>query len=145
MYKNILFPIDISEKNSWRASLKAAVEHASMFNAKLYVLTVLSDGSMSLVQQFFPRESTDKLVDHTKATLKAFVAENIPDEIDVQRVVGRGSVYECIISTANKINADLIIMAAHRPELKDYLLGPNAAKVVRHANRSVLVVRDKTA
>jgi nucleotide-binding universal stress UspA family protein len=26
--------------------------------------------------------------------------------------------------------------------LKDYLLGPNAAKVVRHSNRSVLVVRD---
>lgn len=33
-------------------------------------------------------------------------------------------------------------MAAHRPALKDYLLGPNAARVVRHSNCSVLVVRD---
>ena len=39
-------------------------------------------------------------------------------------------------------NIDLIIMASHRPELQDYLLGPNAARVVRHANCSVLVVRD---
>ncbi|MCP3869045.1 MAG: universal stress protein, partial [Gammaproteobacteria bacterium] len=28
-----------------------------------------------------------------------------------------------------------------RPELKDFLLGPNAAKVVRHAECPVLVIR----
>lgn len=32
-------------------------------------------------------------------------------------------------------------MAAHRPELQDYLLGLNATRVVRHAKVSVLVVR----
>ena len=36
---------------------------------------------------------------------------------------------------------DLIVMASHRPELKDYLIGPNAARVVRHADCSVQVVR----
>ena len=43
---------------------------------------------------------------------------------------------------ADETNADLIVMASHRPELKDFLLGPNAARVVRHANCSVLVVRE---
>jgi nucleotide-binding universal stress UspA family protein len=43
---------------------------------------------------------------------------------------------------ADKLGCDAIVMAAHRPELRDYLLGPNAARVVRHANQSVLVVRD---
>jgi nucleotide-binding universal stress UspA family protein len=33
-------------------------------------------------------------------------------------------------------------MASHRPELSDYLLGPNAARIVRHAKQSVLVVRE---
>ena len=61
----------------------------------------------------------------------------------MQHIVAKGSVYECIIKTANEIKADLIVMSAHRPELKDYLLGPNAAKVVRHSDRSVLVVRTK--
>ena len=50
-------------------------------------------------------------------------------------------VYEAILNIARKTGADLIVVAAHRPELKDYLLGPNAARVVRHANCSVLVVR----
>ena len=36
----------------------------------------------------------------------------------------------------------LIVMGSHHPELKDYLLGPNAAKVMRHADCSVMVVRE---
>jgi nucleotide-binding universal stress UspA family protein len=35
----------------------------------------------------------------------------------------------------------MIVMASHRPEMSDYLLGANAARVVRHAKISVLVVR----
>ena len=46
-----------------------------------------------------------------------------------------------ILATAKKVRADLIVMAAHRPEFRDYLLGPNAYRVVRHAECSVLVVR----
>ena len=33
-------------------------------------------------------------------------------------------------------------MAAHRPSLADYLLGPNTARVGRHAQCSVQVLRD---
>ena len=57
-------------------------------------------------------------------------------------MIAEGTIYERIIHCAEKTSADLIIMGAHRPELKDYLLGPNAARVVRHAECSVLVVRD---
>ena len=52
-----------------------------------------------------------------------------------------GTAYEEILTTARSFGADLIVMASHRPELKDYLLGPNAARVVRHSDVSVLVVR----
>ena len=57
------------------------------------------------------------------------------------RDVGHGTVYEEILHAAKRIDADLIVMAAHRPGQADYLLGPNAARVVRHAECSVLVVR----
>ena len=46
------------------------------------------------------------------------------------------------MKAADKLKCDLIVMASHRPELKDYLLGPNAARVVRHARQSVFVVRE---
>jgi len=37
----------------------------------------------------------------------------------------------------------LIEMSAHRPEFKDYVIGPNAARVLRHATQSVFVARDR--
>ena len=62
-------------------------------------------------------------------------------EVDEPRRRSPHAVYQVILETAAKIGADLIVMASHRPKPMDYLLGPNAAKVVRHAKTSVLVVR----
>lgn len=142
MYKDILFPVDITEEGSWDESLPVVLEYAKAFGATIHVVTVISDGSMSLVQQYFPKGSVQKLVEETNKSLHEFVQTYIPDDLKVQHIVAKGSVYECIIKTAEQIDADLIVMSAHRPELRDYLLGPNSAKVVRHSNRSVLVVRN---
>ena len=76
-----------------------------------------------------------------KTPLPLLVAARVPSGMHVQHIVRQGTVYEMVLLTAKEIDADLIIIASHRPELKDYLLGPNAARVVRHANCSVLVVR----
>ncbi len=52
-----------------------------------------------------------------------------------------GSVYQEILAHADKFGADLIIVASHKPNVGDYLLGTTAARVVRHAACSVFVVR----
>ena len=65
----------------------------------------------------------------------------MPDGTSVSQSVRQGTVYREILAEADAVGADLIVMGSHRPELKDYLLGPNAARVVRHAQTSVLVVR----
>ncbi|MCH7935649.1 MAG: aminotransferase class III-fold pyridoxal phosphate-dependent enzyme [Proteobacteria bacterium] len=65
--------------------------------------------------------------------------ERLPFAHPVVRV---GNVYEEILKLAGEISCDLIVMASHQPKLEDYLLGPNAARVVRHATCSVLVVRE---
>lgn len=141
MYKDILFPIDITEEGSWKEALPVVLSHVKAFEARLHIMTVISDGSMGLVQQYFPSGSVEKMVQQTNNSLHEFVKEHIPSDIKVRNIVAKGSVYECIIKTADETNADLIVMSAHRPELRDYLLGPNAAKVVRHSKTSVLVVR----
>jgi nucleotide-binding universal stress UspA family protein len=143
MYKDILFPIDITEESSWKEALPVVLEHIAAFNSRLHIMTVLSDGSMSLVQQYFPGGSIERLTEQTQTALHDFVKKHIPKDVEVQHVLAKGSVYECIIKTADEVKADLIVMSAHRPELRDYLLGPNAAKVVRHSKISVLVVRTK--
>ena len=53
-----------------------------------------------------------------------------------------GGVYAGVLAVAERIGADLIVLAAHRPAMRDFLLGTNASRIVRHARCSVLVVRD---
>lgn len=68
--------------------------------------------------------------------------EHIPKDLLGGIVATHGTIYEKIVDAANDLGAELIIMAAHRPSLKDYLLGPNSARVARHASCSVQIVRD---
>ena len=49
--------------------------------------------------------------------------------------------YDEVIATAKSLGAELIIVGSHKPDVSDYLLGSNAARIVRHADCSVLVVR----
>ncbi len=141
MYKHILLPVDLQHESSWRTALPVALDFCKTSGAALHVMMVVPGFGMSIVGQFFP-EGYEKDV-HAKVLeeLHTFVKNNIPDDIDVQHIVGEGNIYESILGVADTVKADLIVMAAHRAELKDYLLGPNAARVVRHAKCSVMVVR----
>lgn len=142
MYKDILLPIDLEHESSWKSALPVAIDHAKAFKSTLHIMTVIPDSGMSIVNHYFSKDAVKKIIEETKKALHEFVDDQIPNSITVQHIVTTGNVYESIIATAKQIDADLIIMSAHRPELKDYLLGPNAARVVRHSDRSVLVVRD---
>jgi nucleotide-binding universal stress UspA family protein len=142
MYKDILLPIDLNHKSSWRSSLPVALGFCKCFSARLHVMTVIPEFNMSLVGEFFPEGFEKKQGENANKLLHAFVAEHIPKEIEVQHIVAQGTTYREVLDTAEKVKADLIVMGSHRPELKDYLLGPNSERVVRHSPISVLVVRD---
>lgn len=62
-------------------------------------------------------------------------------EKDVKIEIRSGHAYSTILKDAEAVNADLIILASHKPGLKDYFIGSNTSKVVSHANCSVPVVR----
>jgi len=141
MFDHILVTVDLDDANSWKKALPLAVSNAKTHDATLSVMTVVPDFGMSLVGQYFPSDHVQKVIEEANRRLHKLAEEHVPEELKVQHIVRQGTVYEMVLETAKDISADLIIMASHRPELKDYLLGPNAARVVRHANCSVLVVR----
>ncbi|MFC1673457.1 universal stress protein [Pseudomonadota bacterium] len=141
MYKDILLTVDLDQKASWEKALPVAMEYVRAFGANLHVMTVIPPFGMSIVGQFFPSDYEKQVQESAMAALHTFVKENVNQGLKVQHIVAQGTVYEEIIDTAGKIGADLIVVAAHGPRLQDYLLGPNAARVVRHSDRTVLVVR----
>jgi universal stress protein F len=80
-------------------------------------------------------------VPRAKAALDAFVREHMPSGVDAQQIVTYGSVYREILRIAAEIPADLIVMAAHRPQPGDFLIGSNAERVSRRAGCTVMLVR----
>ncbi|RED49159.1 universal stress protein [Aestuariispira insulae] len=141
MFNHILLAIDLGQPKAYEKSLPNAIEYAQKFGSTLHVMTVVPDFGMSIVGSFFPKEHEGKMLTEANNQLHDFVKQNIPDSIPVQHIVGHGTAYEEILRVSEDINCDLIILGSHRPKMQDYLLGPNAARVVRHANCSVLVVR----
>lgn len=142
MYKDILIPIDLNHESSWIKALPIAVDYCKTFGAQLHVITIVPDFGLPMVAGYFPEGFEDKMRKDANQHLHDFVKEHVPAEFKVQHIVVEGTAYKEILRVAEEIKADLIIMASHHPELRDYLLEPNAERVVRHSDISVLVVRN---
>jgi universal stress protein F len=144
MYKSILVPIDVSEDELTRQVIPFVQAHAAMNIAKVHFLTVIPSfpyystlGLAYSAEIPEPKELQLKAAEKLNDIVKLF---NLPEQ-KVQVHVVSGSPKDRILSLAEAIEADLIIIASHRPDISTYLLGSNAAAVVRHAKCPVLVVR----
>jgi len=139
----IILPLDLDEESSWRKTLPIAIDYARRSGGKLHVLTVVPDEhfKMMIVAQLIPEDYEQKIVGDAKKRLSALLEQHAPTDLPITQVVRRGVIYKEILRYARDADADLVIMAAHRPEMGDFLLGSNAAQIVRHAHCSVWIVR----
>lgn len=140
MYKAILLPVDLAHESSWSKAARVAARLADAFGAELHVATVVPDVRAGLVSQFFPGDFEKRAIDQTAKELSVFCRTQFTDRA-VKEHVGVGPIYRQIAALAGTHGCDLIVMASHRPELTDILLGPNADQVVRSTPASVFIVR----
>ena len=143
MTTNVLCAIDINRPEEDAPVLLTAKRMADLDNARLDVITVVPDFGASLVGAYFEEHHVKTARDGAAETLSKVVGDIIGAEAnkDVRHIVAVGSVYEEVLNAAKISGADPIVIGAHRPDFKDYLLGPNASRVVRHSDCSVYVVR----
>ena len=136
MYKNILVPIDTGHVVEGKSIIDLATQYAAD-DAKITLLNVVEDiPNWAAVN--LPPDLIDNSIETVQSELKAIAtASGIKMDVEVRT----GHSYNTILDVAEEKNTDLIIIASHRPGLQDYFLGSTAAKVVRHASCSVLVVR----
>jgi nucleotide-binding universal stress UspA family protein len=70
------------------------------------------------------------------------LAKGVPPELYAGARVDIGNPWQSIERAAAEEDVDMIIVGSHGYHGLDRVLGTTAAKVVNHADRSVLVVRD---
>jgi nucleotide-binding universal stress UspA family protein len=142
MYKNILLAVDLDDELSCRKPVFSAVELARTFGARLHVLTMVREIEAILQAKTAPL-GYDVIVADLEIRLAALIRRVNDSDLNPNMLVVHGaSIYAEILGVAEEAGADLIVVGSHRPAMKDYLLGTNAARVVRHARCSVLVARD---
>lgn len=141
MYKSILLPIDPEHADASLAAAKRAKQMLEVESGILHLLTVIQPiGAYARVH--FPEGFQEAAAEHAATELRQFVEAAGLTGLTIQIHVSAGVIYDQILASAAQIKPEIIVMASHRPALSDYLLGPNSARVVRHANCSVMVVRD---
>lgn len=141
MFKNLLLTVDIASPESAAKSVAAAVSLARSNDAMLHLLNVVPDTGMAIVGASMAPSQMEKALEAARAEMHHWADQTIPSDIERQIHIKEGTVYDQIIRTANEIDVDAIIVGAHSPQFRDYLIGPNAARVARHATQSVFVVR----
>lgn len=142
--QNMVTLVDLDDESSWRKALPTAVDYAKHTGARLHVLTIVPDGmlKMTVVAQLIPEDFKSKVVDDARQRLATLLENYATDGMQIEQAVRFGSIYKEALRFAGDVNAELIVVGSHKPELKDYLLGPNASQIVRHATCSVWVVRE---
>ena len=140
MYKTLLVPIDIGDVEIARPALDRAVALAVSGGGALRLIHVRSLVPAAYME--FVPVTFDLDQQREAETRLAEIAASVPLPAErVSAVVRLGSVYNEILQEAETTGADLIVVGSHRPSMTTYLLGSNAATIVRHATCSVLVVR----
>lgn len=145
----ILVPLDLRDRDNAERVLEQAILTARVADADLCTLAVVPDLISGIDLRYAIRGENagsiqfDKqaMLDGTLEDLNGFVADRLPDDMEVETIVRHGTVYEQVLAVAEEIGASQIVMGAQDRGLSDFLLGSNAAIVVRHARCSVNVVR----
>lgn len=104
-------------------------------------------GSILAVHVYEPMQGTASAYVSEADVAKAYqatkdtLAERVGSAPDVEGVLLKGHSGRTITDYAKQVNADCIIVGSHKPGMRDIFLGSTAARIVRHAQCSVHVLR----
>lgn len=138
--KKILVGLDGSPRSA--DVLDAALRLARASSAKLALFRAVGvpRDVPPIAWSVAPAELEKVLQAEARAALEA-QARELPAELLAGASVAIGTPWNAICEAAQREDADLIVIGSHGYGGVDRLLGTTAAKVVNHADRSVLVVR----
>lgn len=141
MFKTLLLTVDVNDLKGSERPAEVAKSMATRDGAELHIMNVVPDYGMSIVGSFFSADHNKAILQEAKVALEAWASTRFANTSNVRLHVDQGTIYDLVLKEAEAVSADAIIVGAHKSQLKDYLIGPNAARISRHAKQSVFVVR----
>lgn len=140
MYNKILVPVDLSDLAVAQPALEKAVALAKASNADLRVINVMSMIPAAYLD-YMPSNYDTQERERAEIDIAKVAKETGLPAGKVSTAVRLGAIYHEVLGEATEWGADLVVVGSHHPSFATYLIGSNAANIVRHAQCSVLVVR----
>ena len=137
MYGRIIVAVDLEHIEQGRALLERAAAFLDE-GGEIRLLHVLEDVPGYIAAEL-PSDISERRRAEAVVELRAMIDPKA--DIRIAHEVRRGAASGQILQAAEDSGAELIMIASHKPGLRDYFIGSTAARVIRHAKCSVLVER----
>ena len=143
MFYHVLIPVDLSHPEQLPKLIETARQltgdspHADFDFLYVDDSQIHKAGSPLVDEEMKNKRRRDE-----KDKLLALLRNLLPDTLHYRHHVRFGTVHEKILEESGRCNADVIVMMASKPGLGSYFVGSNAERVVRHAQCSVMIMRE---
>lgn len=137
MFKTIMVPVDLRHEENLRHSLDVVGHLAKADNAKVVFVGVSLSAPTEVAHN--PKEFKAKLAYFTREQSRhyGFEAECHP----VFSVDPAADLNKKLLETIDEVDADLVLMATHIPNVSDYLFANHGSYIATHCKTSVFLVR----
>ena len=135
MYKNILVPTTLDHERDTKGAIAVARQLADE-NADITLLHVIEQ-----IPPYVASQVPVELMMQNRAEKAADLKELAADVPGATTELIDGHSGRSILEWAEQHGPDCIVIAGHRPGMRDLLLGSTATQVVRHAACAVHVLR----
>lgn len=139
--KKIIVPVDFSEYSEY--ALETASILAKKNNAEILVLHMLE-----MSEAILTRAGTDMQMETmfflklAEKKFEEFLKKDYLKGLKITPIIKHFKVFSEVNEVAEENGADLIIMGSHGASgLKEFFIGSNTEKVVRHSNIPVMVIK----
>ena len=136
MYKTIVVPIDLAHADRASLMIEAAKKLADD-NCRMIFTNVIEEMPAHIVAELPDQYVRKSVAVATREMEQIARSAGLEAEVDIR--VGHPA--KAILAVADAHDAEAIVLASHRPDIHDYLLGSTAGRVVRHAKCTVVVIR----
>jgi len=146
MFQCILVPLDGSERAEQVLPIAARIAHASGGSLLLVrVADISADPALQFPEPLIDLEVVLK-IERANATtyLEGIAASHILEGLDIVMHVVEGKPEQALLSVAQTMHADLIVMNSHGyTGLARWMLGSVAQRIERHSSVPVLILHDR--
>lgn len=137
MYPRIIVAVDLDHLDQAKALLQRATRLLDA-GGEIRLVHVLEEAP-GYIAASLPADLAEKRRAEAAVELRALIDPALG--LRIIHEVRHGAAAGQILQAASDSAADLIMIASHKPGLRDYFIGSTAARVIRHATCAVLVER----